>query len=164
MKKFPIPHVIIRNCIIFIMRVVVQRVRNAEVSVGGKLISRIGKGALIFLGVGKSDTTQDADYLADKVLRLRMFEDEAGKMNLSLFNIGAEALVVSQFTLYGDCRKGRRPSFDKAAAPQEAERLYSYFINCMRGYGVKVEEGRFRAMMDVSLVNDGPVTFILESR
>jgi len=145
------------------MKVVIQRVSRAEVRVDDKSVGQIGRGMLILVGVGKEDTTQDADYLVQKVTQLRMFEDEEGKMNLSSFEAGAEILVVSQFTLYGDCRKGRRPSFDKAADPQKGEELYNYFVGELRGQNIKVETGQFRAMMDVELVNDGPVTFTLES-
>lgn len=146
------------------MKVVVQRVRRAEVRVDGRIVGQIGRGMLIFIGVGKEDTAADADYLAQKAAQLRMFEDAEGKMNLSSFEAGAEILVVSQFTLYGDCRKGRRPSFDKAADPRKGEELYNDFVNKLRARNVKVATGRFGAMMDVGLVNDGPVTFILESK
>lgn len=145
------------------MKAVVQRVREAQVDVRGECVGRIGQGALIFLGVGQEDKEGDADYLAKKIVQLRMFADSEGKMNLSVFETGGELLVVSQFTLYGDCRKGRRPSFDRAADPQKGEALYSYFVAALQGQNVKVETGQFRAMMDVKLVNDGPVTFILES-
>ncbi len=145
------------------MRVVVQRVSRAEVFVDGQSVGKIKKGVLIFIGVKKSDTEEDADYLAQKVAQLRMFEDGEGKMNISVFEAGAEVLVVSQFTLYGDCRKGRRPSFDQAADPLKGEDLYNYFVAALRGQSSKVETGQFRAMMDVELVNDGPVTFILDS-
>ena len=146
------------------MKIVVQRVRRAKVCVDGQDIGKIGKGMLIFVGVGKEDTQEDADYLAPKAARLRMFEDENGKMNLDALEAGAEALVVSQFTLYGDCRKGRRPSFDQAADPQKGEELYEYFVKALRDQNLKVETGQFKAMMDVELVNDGPVTLILESK
>ena len=146
------------------MRIVIQRVSRAEVFVEGKSVGKIGKGALLFLGVRKGDTEEDAEYLAQKVTQLRMFEDKDGKMNISSFESGAEMLVISQFTLYGDCRKGRRPSFDDAADPVRGEELYAYFVASLRGQSKKVETGRFGAMMDVHLVNDGPVTFILESR
>ena len=146
------------------MKVVVQRVSQAEVRVEGKAIGRIGRGMLIFIGVGKDDTEEDAVYLAQKVAQLRMFEDGNGKMNLSSSETGGQALVVSQFTLYGNCRKGRRPSFDAAAGPQKGEQLYSRFVQELRGQNIKVETGQFRATMDVALTNDGPVTFIIESK
>ncbi|OGX39212.1 MAG: D-tyrosyl-tRNA(Tyr) deacylase [Omnitrophica WOR_2 bacterium RIFCSPHIGHO2_02_FULL_52_10] len=146
------------------MKVVVQRVSQAEVRVDGEVVGRIGRGMLVFVGVGKGDTEEDAVYLAQKVAQIRIFEDANGKMNLSLSEIGAQILVVSQFTLYGDCRKGRRPSFDGAAEPQKGEKLYSRFVQELRGQNIKVETGKFRAMMDVALTNDGPVTFILDSR
>jgi len=145
------------------MKLVLQRVTEAEVCVDGKIVGRIGKGLLVFVGVSKSDGQEDADFLVQKMTQLRVFEDDNGKMNLSSFEVEAEFLVVSQFTLYGDCRKGRRPSFDKAALPEKGEELYTYFVEALRSRGVKVETGQFGAMMDVHLVNDGPVTFILEN-
>ncbi len=146
------------------MRVVVQRVRQAGVSIEGEIISKIGTGLLVFLGIEKTDTEQDADYLVNKIINLRIFEDNNHKMNLSLIDTASQVLVVSQFTLYGDCRKGRRPSFDRAASVKEAERLYEYFVDKISSYGVNTKAGRFRAMMEVSLVNYGPVTFIIDSR
>ena len=128
------------------------------------MVGQIGRGALIFLGISKDDSQNDLDYLVEKVFNLRIFEDAAGKMNLSCAEAGGQFLVVSQFTLYGDCRKGRRPSFDRAAEPQAAEKFYSEFVEALRKQKFKVETGKFKAMMDVSLVNDGPVTFILDSK
>ena len=145
------------------MRAVVQRVSEASVSVDGEIVSRIGKGLLILLGVGADDTESDAEYLADKIANLRIFEDEKGKMNLSVLDVGGEAMVVSQFTLYGDCRKGRRPSFTQAAKPDKAQVLYSYFILRLREEGVPTREGMFQAHMKVNLTNDGPVTILLDS-
>lgn len=145
------------------MRVVIQRVREARVEVETKITGQIGIGLLVLLGVGKNDTSGDADYLLDKVAGLRIFPDPSGKMNLSLTDIGGSLLVVSQFTLYGDCRKGRRPSFDHAAPPEKAERLYAYFVEMARNRGLRVETGIFQAMMEVHLVNDGPVTIIVDS-
>ena len=145
------------------MKLVIQRVKEASVTVDSRETGRIGKGALIFLGVGKEDTDEDMDYLIRKVSQLRMFEDDQGKMNLSAVEVKAEFLVVSQFTLIGDCSKGRRPSFDKAAGPDLAEKLYERFVAKLRDHDFKVETGEFQAMMDVALVNDGPVTFVLES-
>lgn len=145
------------------MKAVVQRVAEARVEVGGEIAGRIGKGILILLGVEKGDGERDADWLAEKIVNLRIFEDEGGKMNLSVREIGGELLAVSQFTLAGNCAKGRRPSFDTAAPPEEANRLYEYFVGKLRELGIKVETGIFQAMMQVCLVNDGPVTFILES-
>ena len=146
------------------MKAVLQRVIKAKVAVAGKRVGRIGTGILVLLGVEKGDGERDAEWLADKIVGLRIFEDDAGKMNRALREIGGELLVVSQFTLAGNCAKGRRPSFDDAAPTAEANRLYEYFVGRVRGMGVPVETGMFQAMMAVSLVNDGPVTFILESR
>jgi len=145
------------------MRAVVQRVASASVTVDGKLISEIGKGLLIFHGVAQEDTSADLDYLTNKVANLRVFEDDEGRMNRSLLEIGGEALVVSQFTLYGDCRKGRRPSFIDAAPPDKAEEFYQQFIRALSNTGISVRAGIFQAMMDVELVNDGPVTILLDS-
>lgn len=145
------------------MRAVVQRVTRAQVSVGGEIVGKIGRGLLVLLGVGKSDMTADADYLVSKILWLRVFEDESGKMNLSLTEIRGEVLAVSQFTLYGDARKGRRPSFDQAAPPQLANELYEYFVKKIRDAGFVCQTGRFQAMMNVELVNEGPVTILLDS-
>ncbi len=146
------------------MRAVVQRVSHAGVTVDGELISRIGQGLLVLLGVEVDDGQQQADYLADKVSGLRIFEDEAGKMNLSVQDISGELLVVSQFTLLGDCRKGRRPGFSQAARPELAEPLCDYFVARLQRQGLKVQTGRFRAEMAVDLVNDGPVTILLDSQ
>ena len=145
------------------MRAVIQRVTSCSVTVENQLISRIGPGLLVLLGVAQEDKPADADWLADKVAGLRIFEDENGKMNRSLLDTKGEMLVVSQFTLYGDCRKGRRPSFVAAAPPETAEKLYLYFTDRVRGMGIRVQTGQFRAMMAVSLVNDGPVTLIVDS-
>ena len=145
------------------MRAVVQRVKTAKVMVDGAVVGEIGTGVLIFLGVGVGDTIDDADYLASKIVHLRIFGDDEGKMNLSLLETGGEALVVSQFTLWGDCKKGRRPSFVRAADPAIANDLYQKFIFFLKGKGIQVAEGRFQEMMDVHLVNDGPVTLLLDS-
>ena len=146
------------------MRIVVQRAKEAYVKVGGNVVGKIAQGMVVLVGVAKTDSTADADSLVKKIIELRIFEDKEGKMNLSSLEAGAEFLVVSQFTLLGDCSKGRRPSFDSAADPQKAEQFYNYFIEQLRKHHVRVETGQFRAMMDVGLVNDGPVTFILESK
>lgn len=146
------------------MRAVVQRVSESSVLLENKVIAKIGRGLLVLLGIAKGDETADADYLADKIINLRIFEDENGKMNRSLYEIGAELLVVSQFTLLGDCRKGRRPSFIDAADPEEADNLYEYFADKVRQKGVSVQTGRFRAMMEVALINSGPVTLVLDSK
>ncbi len=145
------------------MKTVIQRVKKSKVVVDGEVVGSIGHGLLVLLGVAGEDERADAGWLADKVSGLRIFEDEAGKMNRSLSDIGGEILVVSQFTLYGDCRKGRRPSFVRAAGPEKANELYEYFVSCLKNKGIRVQTGTFQAMMDVSLVNDGPVTLIVES-
>ena len=146
------------------MRAVVQRVKKSSVNVDNQIIGRIDKGLLVLLGVAKGDTPSDADYLSHKIVNLRIFEDDDAKMNRSLLSIGGKMLVVSQFTLLGDCRKGRRPSFAAAASPQKAAELYEYFVQRVCGLGIAVETGRFQAMMEVTLINDGPVTLVLESR
>jgi D-tyrosyl-tRNA(Tyr) deacylase len=140
-----------------------QRVSRASVTVDGAVVGAIGRGWLVLLGVAKGDDEVSADRLAEKVVNLRAFEDESGKMNLDVAQVGGSVLVVSQFTLLGDCRKGRRPSFDEAAEPGEAERLYRYFCGKLEGAGLEVATGKFRAMMDVELVNEGPVTLLLDS-
>lgn len=145
------------------MKTVIQRVKSARVEVDQEIVGQIDKGLLILCGVGKADTDADVDYCVRKIAQLRIFEDEAGKMNCSALDISAQILVVSQFTLYGDCQKGRRPSFDKAADPQKGKVLYEDFVAKMRALNLEVETGRFRAMMDVHLINDGPVTLIIES-
>jgi D-tyrosyl-tRNA(Tyr) deacylase len=145
------------------MRAVVQRVSSARVTVGEEITGAIGMGLLVLLGVSAKDATGDADYLVDKIRALRIFDDEDGKMNLSLADKGGEMLVVSQFTLYGDTRRGRRPSFIAAATPDDANRLYEHFVSNAREKGGRVETGRFQAMMNVELINDGPVTIILDS-
>jgi len=145
------------------MRAVIQRVARAKVSVDGEITGEIGKGFLVLLGVSREDSEKEASYLLEKTLNLRIFEDADDKMNLSLLDIEGELLVVSQFTLYGDVRKGRRPSFIEAAAPTEANRLYEFFVAEARKQIERVETGRFQAMMDVELVNDGPVTILLDS-
>jgi D-tyrosyl-tRNA(Tyr) deacylase len=138
-------------------------VSRAEVKVAGEPVGRIGHGLCVFLGIGKNDGESNADHLAQKITNLRIFEDEHGKMNRSVEKIREEILVVSQFTLYGDCRKGNRPSFSDAAPPDEAEKLYEYFVQRLRGAGLIVATGQFKARMDVTLTNDGPVTFIVET-
>jgi D-aminoacyl-tRNA deacylase len=145
------------------MKGVIQRVAEAKVEVGGKAVGAIGRGILVLLGVEKGDTVRDAEWLAAKIAVLRIFEDDGGKMNLSVRDVDGSVLAVSQFTLAGNCDKGRRPSFDDAAPPVEAERLYRHFAEAVRGHGIAVEIGIFQADMQVHLVNDGPVTFILES-
>jgi len=145
------------------MRAVIQRVSEARVTVGGSVLGEIGPGLLALLGIAKPDAPADAEFLAEKILNLRVFPDEAGKMNRSLLDIGGALLVVSQFTLYGDCRKGRRPSFDDAAPAELARPLYEHFIEVARKSRLRVENGVFQAHMEVSLVNDGPVTLLVES-
>ena len=145
------------------MRAVIQRVSRAKVTVAGEVSGEIGRGLLVLLGVGKGDSPADADYLAEKTVGLRIFEDGEGKMNRSVAEAGGGVLVVSQFTLYGDVRKGRRPSFDGAAPPEIARELYEYFVARIRESGLRCETGRFQEMMDVELVNEGPVTILLDS-
>ena len=145
------------------MRAVVQRVSRARVTVGAEVTGEIGPGLLVLLGVGAGDKRAEADYLVDKTIGLRIFEDTAGKMNLSVVEVSGAVLVVSQFTLYGDARKGRRPSFDAAAPPQQARELYEYFVEKVRAAGLCCETGRFQEMMQVELVNDGPVTILMDS-
>ena len=145
------------------MRAVIQRVTSANVAVDSRVAGKIDAGLVVLLGVGRTDNLESALYLAEKIVNLRIFSDEAGKMNLSLLDIGGAALVVSQFTLYGDTRGGRRPSYIQAAPPEEASRLYEEFVRSMRALGVKVETGVFQASMQVELVNDGPVTILLDS-
>ena len=146
------------------MIAVIQRVARASVTVNGKTTGCIEEGLLVLLGVAKGDTENDAEFLAEKISGLRIFPDDEGKMNISLKNVDGSALVVSQFTLCGDWRKGRRPSFIDAAEPVEGKRLYEYFCNALGSLGVLVETGEFGAMMDVSLINEGPVTFVLDSK
>lgn len=146
------------------MRAVVQRVKRARVTVAGEEIAAIGPGLLVFLGVGRQDGPADVEYLADKVAGLRVFADGEGKMNLSVRDTGGEVLAVSQFTLYGDCRKGRRPSFTEAAPPEQALDLFRQFVTALASRGLKVATGRFQAEMLVALENDGPVTMLLDSR
>jgi len=146
------------------MRAVVQRVSRAKVTVAGEITGEIGGGLLILLGVADEDTSEDASYLAEKLTGLRIFPDDEGKMNRSLIEAGGSMLVVSQFTLLGDCRKGRRPSFIKAARPEQAVSLYNTFVAEIRGRGIPVATGRFQEHMDVELVNDGPITLLVDSR
>ena len=145
------------------MRAVIQRVNNASVTVSGKVIGKIGKGLLVFLGVGDGDTEADLKYIADKTVGLRIFSDEDDKMNLSVRDIGGEVLVVSQFTLYGDCRKGKRPSFTASMEPNGAKKMYEDFIKMIESNGIKTAHGEFGADMQVSILNDGPVTILLDS-
>ncbi len=145
------------------MRAVVQRVSRARVTVDGDITGEIGLGLLVLLGVGAEDTRSEADYLAEKTIGLRIFEDAGGKMNLSVAEVGGAVLVVSQFTLYGDARRGKRPSFDAAAPPQQARALYEYFVEKIRAAGMRCETGRFQETMQVELVNEGPVTILLDS-
>jgi D-tyrosyl-tRNA(Tyr) deacylase len=145
------------------MRAVVQRVSRAQVAVDGEIVGEVGRGLLVLLGVTHADTEPDADYLADKIAGLRVFEDENGKMNLDVAAVAGGILVVSQFTLYGDVRRGKRPSFDAAAKPERARQLYEYFAERIRAAGLPCQTGRFQEMMEVELVNDGPVTILLDS-
>lgn len=144
------------------MKAVIQRVKSASVEVEGEIVGRIGRGILVLVGVEKGDDEARADWLAEKIVNLRIFGDEAGKMNLSLKEVAGSLLAVSQFTLAGTCAKGRRPSFDTAAPPEEGKRLYDYFVDALKRWELPVETGIFQADMRVALVNDGPVTFILE--
>ena len=146
------------------MRAVIQRVRRAAVSVRKQTVGSIEQGLLVLLGVGKSDTAADAEYLAEKTADLRIFQDSAEKMNCPVVEVGGAVMVGSQFTLYGDCRKGRRPSFDEAAPPDQAQALYEQYVNALRKRGLPVQTGVFQAMMEVELVNDGPVTLLLDSK
>jgi D-tyrosyl-tRNA(Tyr) deacylase len=145
------------------MRAIVQRVSRAKVTVSGQVTGEIGPGLLVLLGVGKTDSQADANYLADKITALRIFEDADGKMNRSVAEAGGAILVVSQFTLYGDVRRGKRPSFDAAAPPDQARELYDYLVQRVRGAGLRCETGKFQEMMSVELVNEGPVTILLDS-
>jgi D-tyrosyl-tRNA(Tyr) deacylase len=145
------------------MRAVVQRVQQSSVKVDDQIVGQIGSGLLVLLGVAKNDGTKDVDYLVNKIIHLRIFEDANGKMNRSLLDTGGELLAVSQFTLLADCRKGRRPSFIEAAEPEKATELYQTFVDKVRQHGIRVQTGRFGAMMAVALINDGPVTIIIES-
>ena len=146
------------------MRAVIQRVKDSRVSVNNQLVGEIGKGILVFLGVEGADTEKDAEYLASKTINLRIFEDKDGKMNLSLKDVNGEVLVISQFTLLGDCRKGRRPSFADAARPEKAKALYKYFVSRIVDSNIMVSTGEFQAKMKVNILNDGPVTLLLDSK
>ena len=146
------------------MRAVLQRVTKSKVTVDGEIVGSIGKGINVLLGIAKDDTIEDIPYLKDKIINLRIFEDEEGKMNRSLLDVGGEILLISQFTLYGDCRKGRRPNFMDALGGDEAKKIYDEFVKSFKETGIKVETGIFGAHMDVSIENDGPVTLIVESK
>lgn len=146
------------------MRAILQRVSQGSVEIDSEVVGKIGPGLVIFLGIGQEDNESDIKYLAEKIINLRIFEDDAGKMNCSALDKKLELLVISQFTLYGDCRKGRRPSFSTAASPNEAALIYDKFITEINKYGLKVETGRFQAMMNIELVNTGPVTMLLDSK
>ena len=145
------------------MRAVIQRVQQSSVKVDDQIVGQIGSGLVVLLGVAKNDGTKDVDYLVNKIIHLRIFEDSNGKMNRSLLDTGGELLAVSQFTLLADCRKGRRPSFIEAAEPEKATELYQTFVDRVRHHGIRVQTGRFGAMMAVALINDGPVTIIIET-
>ena len=147
-----------------ILRAVYQRVKEAKVTVDGQVTGSIGKGALIFLGIAEDDTEKDLDYIVDKCINLRLFEDKNGRFNLSLKDVSGEVLLVSQFTLLGDCRRGRRPSFSQAMAPEDARKMYQRAIEKVRSRGIRCESGVFQAHMEVSLVNDGPVTVLIDSK
>jgi len=144
------------------VRAVIQRIKDGQIAVGEEIISSVGPGLCIFLAVGRDDTDANVNYLTDKIIHLRIFDDEQGKMNRSFLEVTGELLVVSEFTLYGDCTRGNRPSFSEAAPPPEAERLYECFVRRLQELGLRVSTGRFRAKMNVALINDGPVTFILD--
>jgi D-aminoacyl-tRNA deacylase len=146
------------------MRVVVQRVSRAQVAVNGEIVGQIGPGLLVLLGVGREDVEADAVYLAEKIAGLRIYEDDQGRMNRNVQEAGGSVLVVSQFTLYGDVRRGKRPSFDEAAPPEKAKQLYEFFVERIRATGLRCETGQFQAMMQVELTNEGPVTILLDSR
>ena len=146
------------------MRAVIQRVSKASVKVNDKVVGEIGKGLLVLIGVGKDDNEKDISYMAEKIVNLRIFEDENGKMNKSLLDIKGEILIISQFTLYGDCRRGRRPSFTDAASPDKGKEYYEKFVKEVKKYGVNVQTGIFQAMMEVELINQGPVTILLDSK
>ncbi len=146
------------------MKAVVQRVKNARVDVDNTMVSTIGNGLMVLLGVQDDDSKKDADFLVEKIINLRIFEDDSGRMNISLKDVKGELMVISQFTLLGDCKKGRRPSYIKAASPETADTLYTYFIDQAKARGIVTKSGVFQAMMDVSLINQGPVTLILDTK
>ena len=145
------------------MRIVIQRVQNASVSVENKVIGEIDEGYMILVGVGEEDSEKDAEYLADKTAGLRLFDDDEGKINLSIKDVGGSILAISQFTLYADTKKGKRPSFVRAAKQEKAERLYEYFMSCLKSAGLRVEKGQFGAHMKIDMINDGPVTILIDS-